>query len=439
MVQGFAGDFCTGIGDGTLTVWVNTPFDTLPGEGGRPMRYWLLCRAMAEKGHEVVLWSSDFHHVTKTRRALEPVYEADGFQVRLVPTMPYPANVGLRRVLSHWNYAHRWSVIAREAVAAKHLRPPDGILTSLPPLELFREAARMRAMWGSHLVVDVQDAWPETFQRLLPRGLRRLAPLVFLPARHLARQAYRRADAVTAVAETYLDLAREAGCRGALRHFPLATPLPLLTPQATPNEGQPIRLGYVGNLGAGYDIQTLIVGVRQLAADAIPVTLTVAGDGPWRERLLDAIGQGAPIAYRGYLNQQDMQACLAGCDAGVVPMFASSWVAVPNKVMDYAAAGLAIINGLKGEAQTLIDRYAAGLPYETGSAASLAAAVRRYADDRDLLARHRQAARRMAEAEFDAARIYPAMAEWLIGASGGGWAKAPGRLPPEGGTPARML
>lgn len=234
------------------------------------MRYWLLCRALVAEGHEVVLWSSDFHHVTKSRRQLEPVYEADGFQIRLIPTRSYGTNIGLQRVLSHRQYTRRWWSLAHAAVAAGELQPPEGVVVSLPPLGLFRAAARMRHQWGCPVVVDIQDAWPETYYRLLPQGLRWLAPFLFWSARRLARQAYRQADGVTA-----------------------------------------------------------------------------------------------------------------------------------------------IVNGLKGETQSLLDQYDAGVSYETGSAASLAAAVKRYAGDRDLLARHRRAARRLAEVEFDAARIYPSMARWL--------------------------
>ena len=105
-----------------MRFWVNTPFDTLPGEGCRPMRYWLLCRALAAAGHEVVLWSSDFHHVTKTRRPLEPVYVADGFQVRLIPTRPYRSNVSLRRVFSHHQYARRWSSLIGDAETRERLQ-----------------------------------------------------------------------------------------------------------------------------------------------------------------------------------------------------------------------------------------------------------------------------------------------------------------------------
>ena len=158
------------------------------------MRYWLLCRALVASGHNVVLWSSDFHHVRKGRRALPAAYEAEGFQVRLIPTLAYGTNVCWRRWKSHGQYALKWERMAHDAVASKALVPPDCILVSMPPLGLFAAAARMRRMWGSKVAVDIQDAWPETFYRLFPRGLRGLAVGLFWGARRMARRAYSGTD-----------------------------------------------------------------------------------------------------------------------------------------------------------------------------------------------------------------------------------------------------
>lgn len=49
-------------------IWVVNPFDQLPNETDVPLRYWTLCRVLADQGHEVIWWSSDFSHLTKTIR-----------------------------------------------------------------------------------------------------------------------------------------------------------------------------------------------------------------------------------------------------------------------------------------------------------------------------------------------------------------------------------
>ena len=38
-----------------MTVYIQTPFDNLPQEGCRAMRYWNMAEAFASRGHDVVL------------------------------------------------------------------------------------------------------------------------------------------------------------------------------------------------------------------------------------------------------------------------------------------------------------------------------------------------------------------------------------------------
>lgn len=401
-----------------MTVWVNSLFDALPGEGGRPMRYWLLCRALVAAGHSVVLWSSDFHHMTKRRRSVAHAYEAEGFQVRLTPTLAYTENVSWRRWRSHARYAATWARAAQAEVASRELAVPDCLVLSMPPLGLYAEVERMRRMWGSRIVVDVQDAWPETFYRVLPRGVRWLGRALFSRARGLARQAYRGADGVAAVSERYVRLARDYGCRSKTGVFPLGCRLSRPDAHAE-KDGDELRLCYVGNLGSTYDLPTIVSGVGALAADGCPVRLEVAGGGPQGAWLSEvAARRESPVTFRGYLDDAGVQDCLRSCDVGLVPMFSSSWVAVPNKVVDYAAAGLAMINGLEGETQALLEQYGAGLAYKAGDAASFVRAVQRYAKDRRLLERHRLGAQRLAEERFDSERIYPEMARWIEDVAG---------------------
>jgi glycosyltransferase involved in cell wall biosynthesis len=401
-----------------MTIWLNSPFDPLPGEGGRPLRYWLLARALVAQGHDVVWWSSDFHHVRKARRSLPAVYRADeslggGFEVRLVPTQPYATNVGLSRWRSHAAYARSFERLAREAVAAGKLPRPDVILVTLPPLGLFDAAARLRSSWGCRAVLDVQDAWPENFHQLLPRAARWLGPAVLWPLHRIARRAYHEADAISIVSGCYAELVRRAAPRGEPAVFRLGIGLSEV-PQAPRGQAATLRLVYVGSLGVSYDIPTMLESVKAMAAAGEPVSLDVAGDGALRPAVEEAaLGSRGAIRLHGYLDDERLRQLLIDCDVGIVPMFARSWVAVPNKLADYAAAGLAIVSGLQGESASLLAEHACGIAYEPGNRESLSAAICRYAADRPLVARHAAASRRMAEQVFDSEKICPAMARWL--------------------------
>ena len=180
-----------------MRVWIVNPFDNLPLEGTRPQRYWLMARAFARAGHDVVLWTSDFSHARKAKRALDAercVSRPDGsllcggFRLVLVPTPGYPRNICLRRIWSHRAFARRWRARAEAEPA------PDVLVVSLPPLALGAQAhAYAAAHPGVRFVADVQDAWPETFEQVAPRWT--LAPL-----RRVAGRIYRGADAISGVA-----------------------------------------------------------------------------------------------------------------------------------------------------------------------------------------------------------------------------------------------
>ena len=394
-----------------MKVWIVNPFDNLPQEGRRAQRYYLMARAFAAAGHEVVLWTSDFSHSGKCRRAapdgspLPARFTADGFEVRPIPTLPYSRNVSLRRLLSHFLFAVRWWQAGRDDPIA----PVRLIISSSPPLTQCAAAMRLGRRLGAKVIVDIQDAWPETFARILPKWL--LAPLKFL-----ARRNYRRADAITAVADRYLELARSYGATCPMRRFYLgigveycqcenvancqiqccrSTSRTSREPKTGERFSDCVNLVYAGSLGRTYDLAPVVSAVA-----AHPGwTLHIAGSGEQEAAMRRAVR----TVFHGYLGEKELEELLAKCDIGVVPMSSDSFVGVPNKFADYARAGLAIASSLGGESAALLEHYGAGATYREGDADSFAAAVS------SLLARLPSAkagALELCRREFDAERIY---------------------------------
>lgn len=382
-----------------MTVWIVNPFDNLPPEGYRPQRYWLMARAFAQAGHRITYWTSDFSHAHKAPRQFKAPLATDGFRLVLLPTKPYPTNICLRRVLSHRNLARVWRQMA-EASSER----PNVVIASLPPLSLAAAALAFSRSVSAKFVVDIQDAWPETFYRVAPAWF-------FAPLRTMARRIYRSADAITAVAARYLDLAKSYGATAPSHLCHLGIDIG----EAKANEKQkakgdtgadhlsPFKLIYLGAMGASYDLETVIDAIKEMD----DVELHLAGTGP-KESVLRLRAADCPrIHFHGYLADADLQRCLAQADAGVIPMFPNSCVGVPNKVADYAAAGLRVVNSLPGETADIISRFAAGSFYTAGDIASFKAAV--------------QALRRPAanfapdafRAAFDARPLYAAYVEFV--------------------------
>ena len=560
-------------------IWIVNPFDQLPNESDVPLRYWALCRTFAEQGHEVIWWSSDFSHLTKSKRSACP--DIDGFAVRLIETPPYTKNISLARLKNHKAFADGFYRDAMAGLKSGELKAPDRIVVSLPPLGVAEQAFRIRDFVNkcksgnvgtyegqrddpepSHIntfspsnpsnagtpsnlhtqrscqvIVDIMDAWPETFYQALPKPLRKiLGPILLAPFHRSAKRAYRGADKISAVGQSYLDLAQKYLSRSdtpvALDNTKQATGVSLLqTPthlcyhgtdlsrfrcdkseseavksesaqgtedrrqetedrrtappshdgghkrkqksslnkqQATSNKqrptntplptshsslpSKPLQAVYLGSMGSGYDLETIIeVAARWKAADIFPFQIHFAGDGPQRETLearcaalglladetsgcqelgtknqeqttnnkqhspFNAARSAVPrVFFYGYIDKSAITDLLISADLALVPNRPDSLVACPYKAGEYAAAGLPMLSCLGGELGDLLKRWGAGSEYNEGDAASLQAAFDNTSTDPDLLKQQSLNVGKMAEALFDRNRTYPELAECII-------------------------
>lgn len=411
-----------------MNVWIQNPFDNLPVEGYRKQRFWLMAEAFVRAGHQVVLWTSDFNHMTKKQRELKsetaadglasqvlsqsltshvsrpPLTPAPGLELRLILTRPYWKNVSLERVRSHRAYAQTWERTARELTGEKKIPAPDLIIASTPTVSGAETAIRLGRAYGAKVAIDVMDAWPETFERLAPKGLRWLARLALTGLRRKARRVYRTADFVSGVCDRYRALTGRRDYYLAYHGIERETEDGR---RKTEDEGRKtldVRLVYAGNLGRTYDLGTVIRGLKELDA-RLDVAGRGQGEAEWRA-LVRELGLEDRVTFHGYLGERELAELLKGADIGLVPMPSDSFVGVPYKFADYAAAGLSIVSSLGGESAELLSRYRCGAGYAPGDVKSFVAAVRRVQADGvgDI-----EGLRRL----FDARRIYDAYVEWV--------------------------
>lgn len=376
-----------------MRVWLINPFDNLPTEGCRPQRYWLMARAFVTKGHEVTYWTSDFSHATKKKRV--SVQEVDaGFDVRMVPTQKYSTNICLKRVVSHRRLARDWFVLA-----SKESVRPDVVIASNPPLGLCDAARRFAAGCGAMFVADIQDAWPETFERVLPGFVFSL-----LGMRRMAKKIYCAADGISAVAMRYVELAQKYGSKAPSLVFGHCIDMFARPAQEVRND-QVLKLVYAGNMSLSYDLETVIKAVSGMDG----VTLDVAGNGPDVERLRALASKADNIKFHGYLGGSQLANILSLCDVGLIPMFPDSCVGVPGKIADYAATRLMVIESLGGETGAIIDRFNVGVHYMAGDVDSLRVAIE------DLRNRKPQGGFKEFAMEFDACVIMPKYVDWIEG------------------------
>lgn len=414
-----------------MNIWIVNPFDQLPNETDVPLRYWSLCKTFATQGHDVVWWSSDYSHLTKTKR--KPCLDTGGFSIRLIETPPYKKNISFARLRNHKAFADGFYREAMKSMGNKELEVPDRIVVSLPPLGVAEQAFKIRdwinhslstaSSGGCQVVVDIMDAWPETFYQVLPNYLRKhLGAVLFANMHRSARRAYQGADKITAVGQSYLDLANSyvAGTRTPPMHlcYHGAELSRFSTDSATTRcSNTPLKAVYLGAMGSGYDLQTILeLAARWRAEKRFPFQIHFAGSGPKEPQLIkrskSLISEGR-VVFHGQIGRDAVDQLLATANLALVPNRPGSLVACPYKAGEYAAAGLPILSCLGGELGELLKHWNAGSGYKQGDVESLHNAFENYLLNPDLSRQQSLNARKMSEALFDRQICYPQLTTFI--------------------------
>lgn len=383
-----------------MRVWLLTIGEPLPIDDGDPriMRTGLLARELTAGGHEVLWWCARFDHTGKRhRRGPAKRHIPDGTELRLLRSCGYVSNISLRRWVDHVLLALGF------LLASARRRSPDVIVVALPPPELAL-AATIRC-WGAHRIVDVRDKWPDVLSATPPSGLKRVGVAVMASA---ARGALRRADAVWASAKPFLDWGlqhadRERGPSDAI--IPHAYDTPAEPLEHRPSEG-PIRIVFAGALTQWFDFDTVIRALLVFNTPTPRAKLTICGAGPQGGRLEEIASGRQDIEMMGYLDRVGLWRVFSRSHIGIAPYVQSSALddSLPNKIIEYCAAGLAIATSIRGSARELILEAHAGFSYDSSD--ELCAVLERISANRSELPRTCQSAATLFETKFTAAHVY---------------------------------
>lgn len=410
-----------------MNVWLVNPFDPLPGGLEPEGRYATLARMLVATGHKVLWWTSSFshrfHRFLDLPAARNACQEA-GIEVRFLRVPPYRRNVSFRRL---WNHCLLSTRFLREAGALG--QRPDVVVASSPPPGLALAATRFAGDCGLPVVVDVQDIWPETFRRLIPRWLREMFELATWPTRRAAMRAYQAADRIVGVADGYVQRAVELGGTKAISQtIPLGVDLGGFDAAAAAGGSERFTkplgdtwLVYAGGLTRSYDCLT-ILRAAEILRDRKDLRFLLAGRGE-----LQAQAEGIVAAKRlenvtltGFLDPPACSCLLRQCDIGINSCLGEAMILLPNKVFQYLAAGLAVLNAIPGQCSRIIRQGRCGLDYRPGDASSCAAAILELVEDGDELESMRRAARKLAEDVYDRSKLYRQYVELIEGLAAGG-------------------
>ncbi len=203
----------------------------------------------------------------------------------------------------------------------------------------------------------------------------------------LERAMMRRADVVVSVGHRLAALRRaETGCEVAV------IPNGVRAGGAAPRAGaaQVFTLVYVGNVVSWSGLDVMLDALPTVLADGRGLRVLVVGDGmpAYVEGLkakVAALGLQEVVRFVGRVPNDRIGEWLSQADVGLAHFRPEAYrrYAFPLKVVEYMAAGLAVIGTRDTETEDILQRHGCGIAVAFDSA-SIAAAILRLADDASL-------------------------------------------------------
>ena len=354
--------------------------------------------------NNVEIITSDFNHIKKEK--FNKVGELAGVKITTCHEPGYSKNVCLKRFNSH----KKLSKNIKEYLEKR--KKPDIIYCAIPSLAVGKIVAQYAEKNGVRFVIDIQDLWPEAFKMVFKIPL--LSNAIFYPMKRQANYIYKCADDIIAVSETYCNRALKVNkkVKKGLSVF-LGTDLNYFDECAKKNkvefDDDLVRIAYIGTLGHSYNIPIVIDAIRYLNDKGINnLKFIIMGDGPLKEKFESyAREKQIDAEFLGRLEYAKMVGTLCSCDIAVNPIKKGSAGSIINKVGDYAAAGLPVINTQENnEYRNLVEEYKIGFNCENNNSNDLAEKINILWNDEKSRKGFVNNNRKLAEKKFNRNRTY---------------------------------
>ena len=352
----------------------------LPGEGGYKRTMYLF-DMMRNMGYDVTLVTSDFNHYAKMKRDVAKFRREypDYSDVVILPAIPYSKNISIKRWISGLVYRRtlmKWF--------KQNYSKYDIVYTNMPGADTNIAMSKVCKKNNIKMIVDVRDLRPEVFRVLLKKDW--LYKLITYKMKLNADKAYNTADELLAVSNEYLQrgLSANKHCRN-----PKAVYIGAILDKfyngiekyasGINKPENEIWATYAGTLGTTYDLYTLIDVAKSIQDDGYKcLRFKILGQGPESNplKLYAKTKNVENVDFIGFVDYEMMAAYLSKSDMTINSLKARASQSIINKVADYFAAGIPILNGsLCKEMQDLVDDYKVGVNFEPENIESLKNAI----------------------------------------------------------------
>jgi len=374
----------------------------LPSDPGSTRSY-EMARRLVAKGHQVIMITSD--HLRKFNHKGWRVTQEAGIEVHWL-SVPYS---------NHFSYPARIWAFLKFAIGAS-LRasriPADVVFATSTPLTIALPGVFVAKRQQIPMVFEVRDLWPE-----LPIAMGALKGPLIPIANWLARLAYRNATRVVALSP---DMAKGVEKWGypanKITVIPNASDLDLFRNAQKAGkifrqsrkwlQNRPLVV-YTGTIGRINGVDYLVNLAKETLKIDPEVRFLVAGEGA-EEKKVRQLAQDVGVLNKNFymmppVPKEQMPAIL-GAATVATSLFIDlpeMWANSANKFFDALAAGTPVAINYKGWQAELLQRTGAGIVLDVKRISIAADQLLQFIHDEARLKKARQAARLLAETEFN--------------------------------------
>jgi glycosyltransferase involved in cell wall biosynthesis len=405
-----------------MRIWILQTGEPLhiDSSGLRPMRAMNLSNALIERGHQVVLWSSDFDHFSKKHRTGNGaiIQISENLEIRLISSRGYKSHVGLSRLFDHVQMAFN---LKKEL---KNQTPPDVAFVGYPPIETAWVMTNWLAKQRIPTMVDVKDAWPDVLLRAFPKTFRGVARVLLTPYFLMMKSIFKKASAMSSISEPFLAWSLKAAKRENNRFDSVS----ILT---SPNEDFPLkelensrmfwdsrsvtnrsnlRCFYVGSLTETLNFDGIV-----FAAQNSDVEFVIAGTGPTEKTLREATKDLPNVIMPGWVSSAQAKV-LADRSTFMLAPYANLEdfsIALPNKFLDAMKYSKPILTSIPGYAASFVEKNGIGIIYSNEDLSSLLEILRKFPVDSTRISSMASNSAAVFEALFTFDKVYGELVDKL--------------------------
>lgn len=379
----------------------------LPGEGGYKRTMYLF-DMMRRNGHSPILLTSDFNHYKKQRRNIvkfKSEYPDIADSIAFVHTPTYSKNISPKRYIAEcfWTKAvKKWFQNYAGSI--------DAAMFSMPDMNTILAVKNICQEHNIEMIIDIRDLRPEAFRVIIKNEM--LYRILLTPMKRKADKAYACADKLFAVSNEYLKRGADVNNKATVRQAVYIGAILDLFDKGVAEysddiikQENEIWLTYAGTLGESYDLITCIEAVKRIKdIGKYNLKFMVLGQGPDADALKKYANDidASNVEFIGFVDYAKMAAYLSKSDITINAIKKRGSQSIINKVADYFAAGIPMLNGcVCKEQQDMVDEYQVGLNYEPENVNSLVNMINALLSDPIKCAEYGKNARKLAVAKFD--------------------------------------